>query len=265
MKVRRSFSKAGWGLGIARFLSIPEQFAGKHLLAVGTGLLGLTFLIGYLFAALFVFPAPFIVRNKSVPRVIGMDTSSANAMLNSAGFSPRTVESVTHPSAARGTVVWQEPPFAVVAAEGSEIELTISTGPQRVPLPDVTGYNLEMATIMIESAGLTLRRVERAQTTAPRGVAVNTRPAAGSFLVPGTGITLVVSDGAPTIVVPDVRGIAPDSARVVLEDAGLQLGVKTPRPLPTEAEGLVYAQDPNAGTLASPGTEVDVVIPREGR
>ncbi len=264
MKIRRSFSSGSDGTGA---LSLARLINGrpKRLLAAAAGLFGVFLVIGYLFAATLVFPAPLIVHSKSIPRVIGADTTNARTTLSTAGFNVRTVESVTHPSAARGTVVWQDPPPSVVAPEGSTVEVSVSAGPQRVSLPDVTGFELGLAQMLIEKAGLIVARVERAQTAAPRGVAVNTRPPAGSFLLPGSGVTLVVSQGAPTITIPNLVGLTPDSARAALEDAGLQLGVESRRTVPSAQAGSIIQQNPGAGTLAAPGIAVDVVIARERR
>jgi len=89
-----------------------------------------------------------------------------------------------------------------------------------------------------------------------------TRPPAGTALAPGAGLTLVVSRGAPTISVPDLLGMSAADARTRLELEGLQLGTMTRRRTPDANPGTVVAQRPAAGTLASPGTVVDIVVAR---
>jgi serine/threonine-protein kinase len=104
--------------------------------------------------------------------------------------------------------------------------------------------------------------VESVQAAAPTGLAMMTRPPAGTALVPGAGLTVVISRGAPTIPIPDLLGMASGDARTRLEMEGLQLGTVTRRRTADASPGTVVAQTPAAGTLAAPGTVVDVVVAR---
>src|SRR6185436_13840595 len=102
---------------------------------------------------------------------------------------------ITHPTAPQGQAVWQDPPPEVLVSSGTTVEIALSDGPPRVLVPDVTGYDSATARLLIESAGLTAN-TEQAQTAAPKGVVVNSRPPSGSALNPGRQVTLVVSAGA---------------------------------------------------------------------
>jgi len=87
-------------------------------------------------------------------------------------------------------------------------------------------------------------------------------PAAGDALPPGTGVTLVISRGEATITVPDLLGMSQADARVRLEMEALQLGSVTRRRTSDASPGTVVGQRPAAGTLAPPGTAVDIVVAR---
>jgi len=100
------------------------------------------------------------------------------------------------------------------------------------------------------------------QADRPAGVAMMTRPAASTVLGPGAPVTVVVSRGAPTITVPDLLGMSQADARTRLELEGLQLGTVTRRRTADANPGTVVAQRPATGTLAAPGTVVDVVVAR---
>jgi len=89
-----------------------------------------------------------------------------------------------------------------------------------------------------------------------------TRPAATSVLSPGAPVTVVVSRGAPTIAVPDLLGMSQADARTRLELDGLDLGTVTRRRTSDANPGTVVGQKPAAGTLAAPGTVVDIVVAR---
>lgn len=222
---------------------------------------GAAAVVGYLMAALVLFPAPIFVANATVPRVIGLAGDSARETLTQAGLKSKDVERVPHPRAPAGQVVWQDPPPGVVVTTGSTVELSLSNGAQRVPVPDVSGYDGGFARQMIEAAGLTAA-VESTQTAAPKGVTVNTRPPAGAAVAAGGRVTLVVSRGAPTISVPSLTGLTLGDARTRLEQAGLLMGTYFARTSPTGEPGTVIEQHPGGGTLAAPGTIVDVVLAR---
>ena len=222
-------------------------------------------LSGYLIAALVLFCAPLFASTKIVPRVLDLPVSEAEQTLEQVALRGRETERISHPTAARGTVVWQDPPQGVVVTEGATVDLSVSEGPQRVPVPDVAGYTADLARTLIESAGLELGSVASAQTSAPRGVAVNTRPPAGATMLPGTPITLVVSVGAPTISVPNLLGLTLDEARDSLEHTGLVLGTYFARASSVHDVGSVIEQRPRGGTLSAPGTAIDVILARQPR
>jgi beta-lactam-binding protein with PASTA domain len=220
------------------------------------------FLVGYVLAALVLFPAPIFATSRFVPSVMGLPLSEAQTVLENAGLEPGDAETVSHPSAPRGTVVWQAPPPDVAVPEGTAIALSVSGGPQRVPVPDLTGYDAPLARDLLEAAGLAIGRVDSTQAPVPKGVVVNSRPPAGTPLMPGSDVTLVVSIGAPTISVPNLLGLTVEEAQVILEDASLVLGPSVTRSSMSGAPGTIIQQNPGANTLAAPGTAVDVVVAR---
>jgi len=227
-----------------------------------SGLFAGTFIVGYLVAALAFFPAPIFAAHHSVPRVLGVDQERARATLTQAGFAIGSVERAPHPTVPAGSVIWQDPPPDVNAVEATEVSLTVSTGPQRVPVPDVAGYDADDARVLLEAAGLRIGSTESTQAPTPKNVAVNTRPPAGSTLPPGGEVVLVVSVGAATIRVPTLTGLTVDEARLALENAGLALGTVFSQTTTAVAPGEIFYQEPSAGTLSAPGTVVNVRLAR---
>ena len=218
--------------------------------------------VGYLIAAIFVFPAPLFPHHQEVPRVLGMSIADARKAVTAAHFVPSDAGSEPHPNAAVGTVIWQDPPAGVEAPSEMHVALTVSSGPPRVPVPDVTGLDAGLATRLINAAGLTVSKVESVQAAFPTGLTMVTRPAAATALAPRSGVGLVISRGAPTITVPDLMGLSVGDAKTRLEGLGLELGGVTRRRTTESTPGTIIAQRPAAGTLAAPATSVDVVSAR---
>jgi eukaryotic-like serine/threonine-protein kinase len=217
---------------------------------------------GYLTAYLVLFPAPLLRRHGVVPRVLGLSLPEASDLLKKAGLQVQDGGGQPHPTAPQGTVVWQDPPPGVTAPAGLRVTLVSSEGPPKIPVPDVVGLEGPLAQRLIAAAGLTAATVESVQAAAPPGVVMLTRPAATTVASPGTPVTVVVSRGAPTIPVPDLLGMSQADARTRLEVDGLALGMVTRRRTGDANPGTVVGQKPAAGTLAAPGTVVDIVVAR---
>jgi serine/threonine-protein kinase len=219
-------------------------------------------LAGYLTAYLIIFPAPFMHGHDVVPRAVGLSVTEASDALKKVGLQVQDGGKEPDPSAPQGTVIWQDPPPGVSAPRGLRVTLVSSDGPPKIPVPDVTGIEGGLSQRLVAAAGLTAAPVESVQAASPPGVTMLTRPPAGSLLLPGASVTVVVSRGAPTIPVPDVLGMSQADARTRVELEGLQLGSVTRRRTPSANPGTVVAQQPAAGTLAAPGTVVDIVVAR---
>ena len=218
-------------------------------------------LAGYL-TAFIMFPAPLLPGHQAVPRVLGLTLAEAQAEIQKAKLQVTDGGAEPHPSAPQGIVIWQDPPADVIAPEGMKVTLVSSAGPPKIPVPDVAGLDASLAQSMVAAAGLVVSGVESVQAASPTGLAMMTRPPAGTALAPGAGLTVVVSRGAPTIPVPDLLGMASADARTRLETEGLQLGTVTRRRTTEGSPGTVVGQSPAAGTLAAPGTVVDIVVAR---
>lgn len=224
--------------------------------------LGVAALTGYLVVTLFVFPTPLFPHRQVVPRVLGLPLAEARRDIAATNLGIIDNGTAPHPSAPPGTVIWQDPPPGVVAPANLRVALTVSSGPPHIPVPDVAGLELDLATRLITAAGLSVGRVDSVQAGVPPGLAMQTRPAAATTVAPGSKVNLVVSRGAPTITVPDLLGLSPQDARARLQQAGLEMGGMTRQRTEGLTPGTVMGQRPAAGTLAAPGTLVDIILAR---
>ena len=234
----------------------------RRFMALGLGVFAAALGAGYLMAALVLFPAPIFAASSNIPSVRGLTLEEAGERLAQRGFRFSDQGRVQHPDLPVGSVVWQDPPPDVVAPEGTTVQINTSAGPQRVAVPDVAGYDVQLARTLLEAAGLTVGGIESAPAPTPANVAVNTRPPAGSTLPPGARVTLVVSVGQASIRIPDLRGRTIEEARQLLDSLSLALGEYYMRTDPTAVPGTIIFQRPDVGTLAAPGAAVEVRIAR---
>jgi eukaryotic-like serine/threonine-protein kinase len=98
--------------------------------------------------------------------------------------------------------------------------------------------------------------MEQFSKTVPRGQVIGTTPAAGTQLSTLQPVTLLVSRGANTVLVPSVVGLNDQAALTALSNAGLS-GTEVQKDS-TEPAGKVLSQSPGAGKRVARGSQVTI-------
>jgi beta-lactam-binding protein with PASTA domain/predicted Ser/Thr protein kinase len=193
-----------------------------------------------------------------IPDVIGKTSDQASQILDSAGFEV-AIKAV--PSAAPRDQVVEQDPIPTdrgggKAEEGSTVTLSVSSGPAIVAVPSVTGLSEADATKRLEKAGFKVMSMEEFSKTVPRGQVIGTSPPAGTQLSTLQPVTLLVSRGANTVLVPSVVGLDDQAALNALSNAGLS-GTEVQKDS-TEPQGKVLSQSPGAGKRVARGSQVTI-------
>ncbi|MFE0461913.1 Stk1 family PASTA domain-containing Ser/Thr kinase [Kitasatospora sp. NPDC058965] len=195
----------------------------------------------------------------TVPGVLGLSQAQARSTLDGAGLSARFVQafSETVPS---GQVISTDPAVGQKVQKSDGVKVTLSKGPERIAVPDVTGRPLDQARAQLGAARLTPgTTTEDFSPTVPQGSVISTSPAPGQPLAPNAPVALVVSKGAAPVPVPDVTGKPIDQAQSQLTDAGFKVALATDQAYSdTAPAGAVAAQDVT-GT-AAPGSTVTLTV-----
>ncbi|HEX2030948.1 MAG TPA: Stk1 family PASTA domain-containing Ser/Thr kinase [Actinomycetota bacterium] len=196
------------------------------------------------------------VQLVTVPDVVGERLREAEDRLERAGFQVE-VERRFNP-APRGEVLEQDPPAGRRVREGSTVTLTVSRGPRPEAVPEVVGLSQEEATAVLQEAGFEVA-VQEQESEEEAGIVIDQEPDAGVEAEPGSTVTIVVSTGPPTTVVPDVICDPIPEAQAEIRDAGLvpqEVGSEFSLECP---EGTVASQDPGAGAEVPQGSTVEYV------
>ena len=161
-----------------------------------------------------------------------------------------------------GQIMAQTPEAGRSLKGKHEIRVTVSLGPKKVQLDDLTNYNINTAKETLDSLKLKYEVEEVYSEEVAQDFVVRTDPAGGSSLDEGTTVKLYVSIGpAPTFVMVDsYRGLTEEEAKRAIEESGLRVGNVTRREDSTVPEGVVISQSLTAGTTANKDTAVDLVI-----
>ncbi len=236
-----------------------RTIAGRRLLKQAGAVAG-CFVVGYLIAVFWLFPAPLFSKQHAVPRVIDLGVTAAREKLEAAGLRFRLEDQESDPIVPRNAVIRQDPPPGVVARPNMVVSLVLSDGPPDVAIPDVAGFPRALAERVIKAAGFQLGRVDTLPSASDRGLVVQTRPGPGVGRPAGTSIDLVVSSGRADVTVPSVIGLTMVEARSRLTELGLLLGSVSSRAVGGRAAGTVLEQRPTAGTRSGRGTRVDLIV-----
>ncbi len=229
---------------------------------VGLAVVGGASLLGYLLAAVVLFPAPISDDGNAVPSVIGQPYSSAEETLQAAGFRVRREGETPHPTAPGGIVVWQDPPPDMRLPASAVVRLTVSTGPEASAVPDVVNLDLDLAASVLREAGFRVGPIDSVASLTVPGTVLATRPGLGVVRRPGEEVTLVVSRGPADIQVPALRGLTRDQAADRLEALGLLVGYVRYEVRPGARLGSVLEQRPSPGVRLPRRSRVDLTLAR---
>ncbi|HLL57898.1 MAG TPA: Stk1 family PASTA domain-containing Ser/Thr kinase, partial [Rubrobacteraceae bacterium] len=84
-----------------------------------------------------------------------------------------------------GQIISQNPTAATEAEEGSSVDVTVSSGPRQIQVPNVVGSYIDAAIQNIWNAGFGYS-VETTQSPRPAGTVISTDPAGGTSLDPNS-------------------------------------------------------------------------------
>jgi eukaryotic-like serine/threonine-protein kinase len=219
---------------------------------------GLIVIAAVLVAVLLLRSSPTVV----VPSVAGQREQGAGAILRRAGFNP--VFSLS-PSinVGVGLVISQSPEAGVRAEKGSRVSVVMSGGPASAALVNVSGLTTARAGVQLRKAGFKPIAKTQSSSTLKAGLVISTEPPAGTEVQLGSSVTMLVSSGPAPVTVPELTGQSQTSAEAALAEAGLELGVLTPKLTTTQPSGTVLSQSPSAGRSVRAGSKVNLTVAQE--
>ncbi|MFW6090247.1 MAG: Stk1 family PASTA domain-containing Ser/Thr kinase [Actinomycetota bacterium] len=199
----------------------------------------------------------------SVPDVEGATQEEAEQAIEAAGLTVGAVEfEETDDEEEQGTVLSQDPPADEEIEQGGEVNLTVGQAPEEVFVPNVEGDTRDEARDALVDEGFEVEEQEQSSSEVEEGRVIETDPPGGTTVEPGSTITIIVSTGEDLVEVPDVstQGYNESEARNILEDqAGFDVDTENVQDC-EEDEGVVFNQDPSAGSEQPSGSTVRIAV-----
>lgn len=143
--------------------------------------------------------------------------------------------------------------------------VTISMRPPEVSsssriIPNLVNVSSERAQDDLAGLDLSSKIVIETSSEVAEGNVIRTDPEAGVSVEEGSTVTLYVSAGEETVVMPKIEGMALGDATNALKAAGLELGTVIQRNDKALAANTVISASEKAETELDPGTVINLVV-----
>jgi serine/threonine-protein kinase len=195
-----------------------------------------------------------------VPDVSNEPVAQADQALQAAGFVPTTTpaNSSTVP---QGNVISTNPSGNSMAAQGSHVQVVVSSGVKQVTIPSVVNQDPGSAGAQLGAIGLNATTNYEPSANITAGAVTRTNPPAGASVPVGSSVTVYVSTGPPQASVPNLTGLTQAQAQAALSHVGLALGTVTTEAVSQKSQdGKVQSQSPAPGTQVAEGSTEDIVL-----
>jgi eukaryotic-like serine/threonine-protein kinase len=199
---------------------------------------------------------------KPVPKVVGMDISQAEKILDDSDLVAVIGDTTYDASVPKDHVILQKPNAGEIVKVGRRIYLFVSGGEPIVQVPNLKGKSIRDAKFALERLGLSLGQIEDVPSDNPKDMIFDQQYAAGTMLQRGAsvGVTMSVGNDAGLLTVPDLMGRSLVEAQKILADSSLNVGKINYQSSYSLLPNTVVDQYPSKGSKVNPGTRVDLFV-----
>ena len=187
----------------------------------------------------------------TVPSVVGKDENAAKSAITAAGLTVGTVSEASSDTVASGLVISQSPSANSETESNGKVNIVLSSGPNKKKVTDVIGHESSRAQSELAADGFKVEVKETYNDDMRAGLVVSTSPERGTYVQPGSTVTITVSKGRQQVTIPSVSvGMTYEEAVDALDEAGFKGTVK---------ESTEYSASVGSGfvTRYSPSKTVD--------
>ena len=195
----------------------------------------------------------------AVPDVVGEPEPAASERLEEEQLLARERAAVVPQGRRPVSVISTEPEAGSEVECESTVTMFVSKGANTITLPNLIGTQQEVAESQLTRLGL-IPTSTSATPTSPEGTVIGQDPGPESELLRDDQVTIVVSSGAGSVIVPDVVGQSEDSARSSLASRGLSVDVVEQETEDRSDDGRVLQQAPTPGSRVRSGDQVTIVV-----
>ena len=152
--------------------------------------------------------------------------------------------------------------FVLVAGLSAYVALTlIIKSEDTVVVPDLGGKNVVYVLEFLTDLGLNTK-VKGSEYSAdvPKNHVIFQEPEPGTEIKKGRDVRIILSKGAKTILVPNLKGLSVQQSRIILEENGLCQGEISSTYIQSIKKDEIMAQVPSPGTLIARSACVNLLV-----
>lgn len=217
-------------------------------------------LVGY-FLVFYVFPAPEV----AVPDVTWRASAEAFSIIKDAGLKPRVSDWTFDASVPSGRVIEQQPKKGKMVKTGRIVNLTLSTGQRKVPVPNLIGRPFNQVETLLSDSGLRMGATMEVETEDYQsGIIMSQLPSPEVQVDAGYFVNIFISRNPKfgLVEMPSLVGKKLDEAKKILAEDKLNLSRIEYQDTDILAPNIVMREDPQWQQEVSVGTSVKLTISR---
>ncbi|OZC49553.1 MULTISPECIES: Stk1 family PASTA domain-containing Ser/Thr kinase [Nocardiaceae] len=198
-------------------------------------------------------------KTVTVPTVVGLAADEAQRQLEDVGLRV-TIQEKPDASVPEGSAIGTNPAAGSQTESPGAISLDVSSGPQQVQVPRLTGRTQQQASDALNEVGLELDpTIARAPST-PENLdkVVEQNPSSGVSMNANSQVRITLGSGPAQVRMPNVVGQLVDVAQPNVEGAGLRVQVQNIDS--SQPVGQVVSTDPAGGTNIAENTVVTLRV-----
>lgn len=213
--------------------------------------------------------ATFILQSEDtvvVPELVGKEAVYALQMLSDLGVNTKVRGSEYSSAIPKNHIIYQSPEAGSEIKKGRDVKIIISKGTQSLRLPNLAGISIRQAHIILDENDLKLGVQSETYTeNIEKGLVMAQTPSPGSAAARGSTVNLLVSSGIrpKTFMMPDLSGLSPEEAVLVIEKSKLEMGENISRFHKDRPRNTVVGQEPLSGYRVTEGRRVNLVVNRK--
>ncbi len=204
---------------------------------------------------------PDVPDQVQIPELVGKTVDEAHAITGPLGVTVNVTGTAFSDTVDKGLILSQSVGDDGLLYEGDAIDVVLSDGTDKFPVPDVVGQDIGVVMEIFQDLYFKLEDEYVLDENYPINVVVRQEPEGGTLAKANSTVKLYICQGQPvtTVIVPSVEGDTEAEGIRKIEGAYLAVGLSTTAPS-NKPEGTIITQTVKAGTEVSRGTVVSFVL-----
>lgn len=196
-----------------------------------------------------------------IPDVVDLPIDEAKDKMEESGFVVDDEKEEFSEDIQEGHVIRTIPKSGKVRDEGSEVQMFVSMGKEKMELANYEGSNIDQVMDFLATQNFKSVDTSEEYSDEPAGMILSQMPVGGSDIIPEeTDLQFVVSKGKELYSVIDLTEYNEKTLNDYAKSSGFNIRIMGEEFSNTVPEGFVITQSPASGTKLAPGSTIDVVL-----